>query len=568
MITELKHLLWLQWRLTLSIFRSRRTSDRLRVLGLLMRGLSFAFTLPMFVLMGAGLAVGLILLSPDAAYEVVIAVNTFLLFIWLLLPASANSQMVERFEMARLFPHPIRFRSIVVGSTLISLLTVTGLWTVPLLLGEVVGLTFHQPLALPLIVIGTLPTFALLVLSGRIMDDFFDLVSGDRRLRALVLGVLSFPFMLCWLGQYIVQFATDNYENMDWIVRLPLTQVLDVERLSAARNVSEWLEALQLSRLLIWLPPGWASAGMGSAVIGEWWTALAFLALSVGFVALLLWVHAGIVRRLMQGAALSIGAERVRSRGGALRLPGPPALWALFRKDWAYLWRSPMPRRLLFSSLIMIVAMVFPLRSMAGESDIPSWVREALPLLSAAFILTLTSMTINLGLTANYWGTIDREGFATLALSAIDRRQTLLSANLAVLLYAGVQFLLLCLGIAILTGQWVVLPLGVYLGLCLQVGGAPAYNLAAILGPFRTQLKYSGGRQRGNLWGMLAWAVSAPPVLALIVLPYLFWQPGLIITLPLGVLYSAALYGFTLKPLAGLLMRRESAVLEAITAED
>lgn len=550
------------------MFRGRRTSDRLRVLGLLARGMSFAFTLPMFVLMGAGLAVGLILLSPRAAYEVVIVVNTSLLFFWLLLPASANSQMVERFEMARLFPHPIRFRSIVVGSTLISMLTMTGLWTIPLLLAEIIGLTYHQPLAFPLIVIGALPTFALLVLSGRIMDDLFDLVAGDRRLRALVLGVLSLPFMLCWLGQYFVQFASNNYENMEWIERLPFMQVLDVERLSAASNLSEWLEALQLSRLLTWLPPGWASAGMGAAVTGEWWTALGFLALSVGFVALLLWVHAGIVRRLMEGAALSIGAERVRSRGWRLRLPGPPALWALFRKDWAYLWRSPMPRRLLFSSLIMIVALIFPLRSVTSDNDMPSWVREALPLLAAAFVLTLVSMTINQGLTANYWGTIDREGFATLALSAVDRRQTLLSANLAVFLYAALQVTLLSLGIAILTGQWAVLPLGVYLGLCLQVGGAPAYNLAAIIGPFRTQLKYGGGRQRGNMWGMLAWAVSAPPVLALIVLPYLLWQPGLIITLPLGALYSVALYAFTLKPLAGLLMRRESAVLEAITKED
>ena len=99
--------------------------------------------------------------------------------------------------MSRLFPHPIRFRSIVVGSTLMSMLTMTGLWTMPILLGEVVGLAFHQPLALPLILLGALPTFALLVLTGRIMDDFFDLVAADRRLRALVLALVSLPLMLC-----------------------------------------------------------------------------------------------------------------------------------------------------------------------------------------------------------------------------------------------------------------------------------------------------------------------------------------------------------------------------------
>jgi hypothetical protein len=126
----------------------------------------------------------------------------------------------------------------------------------------------------------------------------------------------------------------------------------------------------------------------------------------------------------------------------------------------------------------------------------------------------------------------------------------------------------LSLGIALLSNLWIVLPLGLYLGLCLQIGGAPAYNLAAIIGPYRAQLKFSGGRQRGNLWGLVAWLVSAPPVLALIGLPYIFWKPGLAFTLPLGAIYSLALYALTLKPLARLLQRREHAILEAVSAEE
>jgi hypothetical protein len=565
MWSELRTLFWLQWKLTRSMFRSRRLDDRLRVLKLLLRVLSFLFTFPMFVLMGAGLAVGLVLFSPRAAYELAMMVNTFLFFIWLLLPASYNSQLVERFEMSRLFPYPVRFRSIVVGSTLMSLLTMTGLWTVPLVLGEVVGLAYHQPLALPLILLGALPTFALLVLTGRIMDDFFDLVAGDRRLRALVLSLLSLPFMLCWVGQYAVQYATDNFSDFPRFAQIPFLEGL--ERLEEASGPVEALEILRMSRLLVWLPPGWTTAGMGLWVGGVWGQAFLFLGLSTVLVALLLWVHARIVRRLMQGAALSIGTERVRSRRWLLRLPGPPAFWALFRKDWLHLWRSPMPRRLIFSTLIMAVAMVFPLRSMA-QGDAPPAMREALPLIGAAFVITMASMAINLGLTGNYFGAVDREGFATLALSAQDRRYVILSANLAVLLYAGLQILVLSLGIALLANFWVVLPLGLYLGLCLQVGGAPAYNLAAIIGPYRAQLKFSGGRQRGNMWGLLAWLISAPPILALIVLPYIFWKPGLVLTLPLGAIYSLGLYALTLEPLARLLQRREHAILEAVTAQD
>jgi hypothetical protein len=557
MWTELKTLLWLQWKLTRSMFRSRRKSDVMRIVGLLLRILSLLFTLPMFVIMGIGVAIGLILLSPRAAYEAVVILNTGLFFIWLLMPSSASSQMVERFEMSRLFPHPISFRSIVVGSTLMATLTMTGMWTIPLLAGEIVGLAYHQPLALPMIVVGALPAFAVLALTGRIMDDVFDLVAGDRRLRALAITLFSLPFMLCWLVQYALQ-------NLD-LSSTPIQPL--VSQLEKASGPSEFLEMLNLSRFLMWLPPAWPAAGMGLAARGEWGLAILFLGLSVAGVALLLLGHASITRRLMEGAALSIGVERVRSREWRVRLPGPPAFWALFKKDWLYLWRSPVPRRLIFSSLIMTVAMVLPMRNI-GRSDVPSVVRGALPILIGASAITMASMAINMGLASNYFGVIDREGFTTLALSSTDRRYTLLSANLAALLYTSAQVLVISLAFSILAGRWDVLPLGIYLGICLEIGGLPAYTLAAIIGPYRTQLKFTRGtRQRGNLWGILGWAISAPLVLATL-LPYVIWKPLLVITLPLGIVFVLGIYALTLKPLARLLQRREHAILEAITTQE
>jgi hypothetical protein len=364
--------------------------------------------------------------------------------------------------------------------------------------------------------------------------------------------------------QYGLRFATDDFSRLPQFAQVPFLE--ELARLEGASGPSEFLEILRPSRLLTWLPPGWTTAGMGLAVREEWGSALLFLGLSLSFVASLLWVHARITRRLMEGAALSIGTERVRSRQWRLRLPGPAIFWALFRKDWTYLWRSPLPRRLLLSSLFMAVSMVFPLREIAQSAN--PVVREALPLIAAAFVITMVGMIVNLSITANYFGAVDREGFATLCLSGLDRRYAMLSANLAVLLFSGLQILVLMLGLALVTRFWPVLPLGLYLGLCLQVGGAPAYNLAAIIGPYRVQLQFTGGRQRGNMWGMLAWLVSAPPVLALIVLPYVFWKPGLVLTLPLGAIYSLGFYAFTLKPLARLLQRQEHAILEAVTTQE
>jgi hypothetical protein len=566
---DIRTLFWLQFKLTRAAFRGRRVGDRLRMLGLISRFLSLLFSLPLFVLMGAALAVGLILLTPRGAFELAMIVNVGLAFIWLLLPASYNTQTIERFEMSRLFAYPIPFRSIVIGSTLISLLTMTGLWTAPLLLGEIVGLAWHQPLALPLIALGALPTFALLALIGRIMEDLFDLVAGDRRLRALALTVLMLPFMFCWVIQYAVQFATDHFRSLPQYNQLPIRETL--EALDQSENLAEFLEILSASRLLIWLPPGWSTAGMASALTGQWTRSLLLIALSMAFVAALLWMHAGVVRRLQHGAALRVGTERVRTRSlragtlsdRGLRVPGPPSFWALLRKDWLLLRRSPLTRRLIFTAVLSVLGLVF-----AIAREPPKGLSEIVPLAVIAFSISLISLVANLGLTANYLGAADREGFATLALSAVDRRQMLLSSNLIALLFVLAIYVPLTVLVSLVSRAWTAVPIGLYLGACIQIGGSPAYNLAAIMGPYRAQLQISGERRRGNLWGMLAWTVAALPVLALTIVPYFFWRPGLALTMPLGAAYSVALYAATLKPLARLLERREYEILRAVIVEE
>jgi hypothetical protein len=303
----------------------------------------------------------------------------------------------------------------------------------------------------------------------------------------------------------------------------------------------------------------------------------------VASAAALLWLHARVTRQLMSGAALSMGAERVRSRDWGMGLPGPPAFWALVNKDLRHLWRSPIPRRLVFSTLMLVLTIGIPLRELPGSDLVPE-IRRAIPILAFAFAATMVGMGINMVMTANYYGTVDREvnmvmtanyygtvdreGFAVLALSPVDRRWILVSSNLVVIAFALTQDLLLAVVVALLSRSWVVLPLSMYLAVCLQLGSIPLCGIPAMLAPYRTQLKYSTRRQSGNIWGMLSWFLGSVPVLALTVLPYVFWRSGLIVTLPLAAAYSLVLYVFTLKPLSRLLMRRESAILQAVTAQD
>ncbi len=562
LFSELRTLFWLQWRLTRATFRSRRTSDLLQIFRYLLLAFQLLFMGPFSFLVGAGIAAVMVfLLSPAAAVEFAMTLNTFLLVLWLLLPASHSSQLVERFEMSRLFIYPISFRGIVVGSTLVSMLTMTGLWTVPILVGEIVGLAYHAPLTLPLIVLGALPVFTLLLLSGRMIEDLFDLVASDRRLRALLVSLLSLPFILLWLGQYLAQITPQIVDELPPFL-LPL-----FESLGEAGSFSEVVELLAPSRWLLWLPPGWATAAMGFPVTGAWGRWLLFLGLSLAFTVGLFLVHVRVTRRLMEGAALTIGPQRVRRRSTRRTLPGPTALWGLLQKDWIYLWRSPMPRRMFFSGLLVVVMMGISFLQIPTDELPPEFGALVKGLATGGSVVFLAFM-MSLGLLGNYFGTIDREGFGSLALSGADRRYVLVSATLIMSLFVLFQEALILSAISFLLRDWSLLPLGLYFGLCLQLGSAPAYLFASLVGPYRTQLKFSAGtRQRGNLWAMMAFVIATPPPALLIWLPYLLWRPGLILTLPLAGLYGGGIFLLLLKPLSRFMQRREYEILEAVTEE-
>ena len=78
-------------------------------------------------------------------------------------------------------------------------------------------------------------------------------------------------------------------------------------------------------------------------------------------------------------------------------------------------------------------------------------------------------------------------------------------------------------------------------------------------------IDYSHGMRKKTA---LAWLVVTPPILWLVFLPYFLWKPGLIISLPLGLIVSLGFYGFTFEPLAHLLQKRESSILRAVVFDE
>jgi hypothetical protein len=559
---EIRTLLWLQWKLTISLFRSRR-ADTLARLGRLLFGLlMLLLSIPSFALLGLGLGLLLANLSPAVTFEALTVINAGILFLWLLMPASYDTSLIERFELSRLFVHPVSYRGLVAGSTLISLFGLMGASTAMLIVGEVAGLVWRNPMALPLVLVASVPLFAILVFAGRLMEDVYDLVAGDRRLRAIMLTLLTLPFLIPVFGNFLIQILGHNYGSLRTFLE-PLIQLPDLSGLEFMEGVEVMLLALRPSRFLSWLPTTWASGALAYPVMGRWLPGLGWLGLSVGGAVALYWAHGALVRRLMHGATVRLGSEAVRSLRWERNWPGPPEFWALFVKDLVYLRRSPVTRYTLMAAPIVALSLGGLAAWMTYTLSAPgSFWRQALPAV-AGTLLVVSGNLATCSLAANYFGTVDREGLASLLLAPVDRRYILLSANLVVLLLTMGQTLVLLAVVAVLGRSWVVLIGGLVLALLLNLSTAPLYTLAGIIGAKRQNLE-QWNRETGNLWTLLAWTIGTPPVILLLAVPYFLWRPALLITFPLAVVYAVGLCFITLKPLARLLDRRADRILQAV----
>jgi hypothetical protein len=572
MKTEVATLLWLQWKLTAALFRTRRASAWARLGRLLLVLVMLLMLVPFCAFMGAGLAYLGATLSAQAALQLMLIVNACLLGLWLVLPTMYSTDLVERLDLPRLFAQPVSLRGLTVGSALVALLNPLGLGTLLVLLGEAAALAWHAPLALPLIVAGTALTLVLFVLAGRLMEDLFDLVAGDRRLRGLMMFLLLLPLFLVIIAtQFLPVLVQPGAGGNEWL-RGVLSDVLPAgQGLSFVQVLDGLLLHFRPAQVLLWLPMGPGTAAMALPAAGQWGLALLALAAGAVLCALLAWVHGRILERMLQGTALHTSSERVNSRGLAPDWPGPSAWWAIIGKDWTYMRRSPLTRQVLVATPFIVI--IFSILVWRLSIGLPrgSALAAALPFLAVGVLLVSVNLAM-MNFSANYYGAVDREGFAGLMLAPVDRHWLLLSQGLVTLVLTLALTLPLLVLAAILFGVWALVPWGLLATVCLHYSTLPAYELVGMVSPFRAQMALNNKNQ-GNLWMVLAWCFASLPVLALALLPWV-WSPaaaaaGLALAgLALAVLYSAVLYVFTLRPLAGFLDRRTFQILEVVTREE
>ena len=539
-----------------------------------------------------GLMAGLFALREARATVVMgvwAGVTLVFLLLWLL-GLLAELQRSESIDLQRLMHLPVRLGQIIVVNFLASHFTFSILLGVPGMIGLALGLGFSRgpgmwllgPLALAMVFMITSWTYCL-------RGWLATMMSNPRRRRSVIMGIT-----LCFI--LIVQGPNLYFNVIRKRDRNASQQPSSPEekQLQRAKRRTAEQEALQtFLTVQKCLPPLWVSFGAHElanerplpAVLGTMGClALGALGLRRAYRSTVRFYLGESDRKNVERSPPPESAIKSDSPG---QLPKDSARWfehripgvpeqaaALALATFRSMIRAPEVKMALGTSFIVTVILgaTFFARSAPTFSD------ELKPFVatgSMAFSLFLSVQFL-----ANPFG-FDRNGFRSIVLCPAQRRLLLLGKNLACLpVAAGFGILLLAA-----SSWWMKLPpltIGAailqFVAMLLLAGMTG--NVLSILIPYRIAAgsmkptKMPATKKIAMVLFQMLFPVTLTPAL-LPPLAELAWRrmgmPG---TVPVNLLLSAGLaalaalaYWWTLEPLGRLLQRRETRVLDVVTAE-
>ncbi|MGD1089569.1 MAG: hypothetical protein ABR955_12735 [Verrucomicrobiota bacterium] len=564
---QLKTILWLRWRLT------RNQWARNGGLGAIIAvvvGVS-AFVLGGLSFVGAlvGAALGLGQASPAMIMGIWLGVTVVFLFFWMI-GLLIELQRSETIDLQRLMHLPVALGQLFVVNYLASHLVLSIIIMVPAMTGLAMGLVIARgpamllllPLALGMVFMITAWTYCLRGWLAAMMNN-------PRRRRTIIMGI-SLAFILTAQAPNLYFNVVKRHDG------------------SSAHKTNNRQLFDQLLAARKFIPPFWVSLGAQRLAEGNAWPALSG---TLGCFALgalgLRRAYRGTMRFYSGGtggkARAQVNPSGVSTtpptKTGAhfleLRIPAvPEQAAALALATFRSMLRAPEVKMAWATSFIITLILggtVF-LRSAPNLSDT---IKPFIIIGVMAFSLFGLVQFL-----ANPFG-FDRDGFRALILSPADRRLILLGKNLAGL-PVGTGFSLLLLT---LTSVWLRLsPLIILAGLfqlmtMLLLAGLGG-NVLAILMPYRIQ---PGSLKATKLPGLIMLAIVLcqmlfPVIMTPVLVPPLAellwqkagWPPAVPVNLLLSVVLAALvafLYWQTLAPLGRLLQRRETKILNVVTAD-
>lgn len=560
---KVRWLFWLRWKMFLRTYTRKAT---LNIIGGIL-SLLFVF------LFAGGLAIGSFFgyrdLPAPANTELLFIVLGALYLFWILLPLLEITTN-EGFDLSKLVLFPITRGEMMVSLLFSTLLDIPTLGLFFMFLAVIAAWSSSVPLAL-VSLLSMLIFYVQMVGISQLVLALLQPVLQSRRFRDMYILLT----VLLASGAYLCQFAVRGI---------------------LSRNFVDLLNQGAFSPYLQWLPSGMAARAIQQASVGNWGMSFVWLGALALVSAVVVFLWQLLVERGLTAAETggSVGGVRRRTEHvspgriaptgtngtqtihtGLIERLIPIRMRTLMVKDVRYFWRDPQLKALLLQSLISLAFLGFVMFVNFGNHSRINMLGPWAVMFGPAIILvSLFTLSYNvLGL--------ERQSLTTLFLFPVPPWQILLAKNLLVMLLGLVEILLIALAGAILTKAWAFILPGIVVGLAGMAIIIGIGNFTSVFMPqqmrFRTRgfntmsnMSTGAGCLRGllsalSLYGTLF--VMIPVGLALGI-PYAtgslwIWS----ITIPVSLLYGAAIYAGITFLAAPRILNKAPEILNAIVKE-
>ncbi|HTV43469.1 MAG TPA: hypothetical protein VMF08_23095 [Candidatus Sulfotelmatobacter sp.] len=568
---QIKTILWLRWRLICN--QSRRSHGLGLAVSILIGVGAVFFSLGSFIGGFFGGMLGLGGASPTAIWLTWLIFTFAFLFFWVI-GLVTELQRSETIDLQKLMHLPVALGQLFFINFLVSHFTLSIIVAVPAMLGLGLGLAIGRGFEMLLLIpLAASMIFMISAWTYCFRGWIAQLMTNPRRRRTVIM-CLTLAVVLLGQGPNLYFNVFGRYHrHSDQMSPGAQTQLMD--RLLVAE---EYIPPL-------WLPCGARPLAMGNPVPALLGTlgclAIGALGLRRAYRSTIRFYHGEIggkaAAKIKIPGGKAMAAPGTNQNAGLLelRLPYvPEQAAALALATFRSMLRAPEVKMALAAVFILpvIAAATFVFR---GPAHIPEGLK-AFAATGAAVLPTLMLIQF----LANQFG-YDRDGFRALMLSPADRRFILLGKNLACLpvgIFPGFLLLgLICIPLR-LSPLTVIATLFQLLTLFLTVSTvgnlisilAPQHIVPGSLRPTRPKLQI--------VLLMLALQMILMAAMTPIFLPALselVWRSNSLPDLvPVNLILSVALcavmvlvYWQTLNPLSRLLQKRETKILESVTAE-
>lgn len=568
---QVKTIFWLRWRLMANQFR--RHGGIGMVFSILVGVFAGMLAVASFVFGLLGAILGLRDASPTAIWLTWLIFAVAFLFFWLI-GLLTELQRSETIDLQKLMHLPAALGQLFIINFLVSHFALSIVISVPAMLGLGLGLAFARSFEMILLVpLAAAMIFMISAWTYCFRGWLAQLMTNPRRRRTVIMSI-TFSFILLAQGPNIY-FNILNHSSHHPGERAG----------SRGLQIANTLLAVQPYIPPLWLPWGaraLAEGNPGPALLGTLGCiAIGALGLRRAYRSTIRFYHGEIGGQAP--AKIRIPGEKPIANSKSAgridflerRLPYvPEQAGALALATFRSLLRAPEVKMAwaisFIAPFIMAGAVLF-----RGASLLPA---EAKPFIATG--TAVFSLLMLIRFLSNQFG-FDRDGFRALMLSPMDRRLILLGKNLACLPAAIVPGVLLLAVICVplrLSPEIVVATLFQLVALFLMIGAGG--NFVSILVPQRI----APGTLRPTkvkieiillmLVVQLFFMTAMAPIFLPAFLEWIWHSAGLPQFVPVNLILSAAfcaamllMYWQTLGPLGRLLQKRETKILDAVTAE-